>query len=1340
MKQFILTLLFVGLFQTQTYAQDTVTATVTDYWINGGNWNSDGATGGDPEMSLRYTFFRSITAFPFSVVFGSKLIEYNDPATNSWFLLAETFIPPSTIIPPKYTMVMPNKKQVKLFLEGWEDDCNPRDEFNTGCSINDDDDHKTWTLDSNNNFFNYANNPPETYFNYESNNCTGTECFKIRGAVKYSFPPISSPMRVGGSGILCPSQSLKLRTDFAAKKTGVKFQWQYDIKNASDTTLPIWKDILPPPTNYTNDSTIDLGVLVTRFPQLDTASRTKKLYTRVRAYTTLGGRVSGITVFDIFPKGPTAGQVTTQKACPAQSDGKILINNITTAYDTLRYIIKTGATRLNPCNPDTPAACFFNQFSSGFFPYPPNFTIENVPKGLYAVWILNGGGTTGSCYTIYDSVIVTEHPVLTFTLDSTKNVSCFNGSDGIVYLKRNNTAGPYVLDGLPSGANNLNLDSFIRIQALKAGTFSFRLKDKCAVFVGPVTGSLTQPPVVTMTNSFSNPDCKSPANGSITINAAGGSGSFSYYLSKNSVDIATSLNTTNTSMVVNDLSAGTYLLKVFDAQRPSCPPTTSTQVLTIAPDLSLSLKSIKNPNCIGSNEGRIEVSASGGYPSYKYRLTNIGTSAIVNSVDSFFSNLVAGTYKVQVFNNSASCSDFAEVTNIQVVNPSPITVSLSKENVKCSGNDNGKVTVTNVSGGTPNYQYKWWVKIGSTWSIFSSDFTMPEITNLYPALYRVEIIDANNCSKYSDSVDVREPNFLSIDSIVRTNPLCKGETGRLTVFAQGGTPPYSYLYSPSNVNNYNPLISGVTPLLARAYKVRLIDSLGCVITYPINQVISEANVALNFTTLLSDYNGRNIKCAGDTNGSIVVTATGGNGSSFSGYSYSLNSNPYSNSNSFTGLAAGTQIVKVKDGRGCEVSRSIVLTQADSLKAVIDSQVNIRCGLDSNGIIYTTSRGGVSPFTFSLNNARPYINGAFSNLKAGSYQVSLKDANGCENIISSTVSSLYSPIIENGLTTAVLCKGLSTGAIVTNISGGVQPYTYLWSSNKSTKDLAELKAGDYTLTVSDSINCNLVKRYTVSEPSLPLTNAGKVIPICEGKIVGGILPNTSGGTPSYTYSYDGVNFGGASSLLNIPLGSYTLSIKDANNCLYTEAFTVAPQTLNLKHDFLILTNGYKMDSLTLVDITSPKSDSNKWTFDSRMIILDSLGSHTNVVCPTVDTNYTVSMKSFFSTCEYSLTKTIKVLPIDTNYYKPNVKSGIDTFYLSPNPTTGIFTYYFKLSKIYQYGSIVINDINGKEVFVKSFRDIKESTEDIDVTSLSDGKYYVRLVISNDAKTVTLLIAK
>jgi uncharacterized protein (DUF2141 family) len=1338
MKQFILTILFVGLFQMQSKAQDTVTATVTDYWINGGNWNDDGCCSGDPEMSLKYFFYRSIPTFPFVVGFGSKLIEYNTPATNSWFLLAETFIFPSTIIPPKYIMAMPDKNDLKVLLQGWEDDCGPRDEYNTSCT-NDDDDFKEWTLTSS--IFSYSNNPPETYYPYETNNCSGTECLKIRGNVKFSFPlVIDAPVRVTGSGILCPSQSLKLRTNYIGKKTGVKFQWQYDIKNANDTTLPIWKDILPTPTNYTTDSTIDLGVLTTRFPQLDTASKTKKLYTRVRAYTALGGRFSGTTVFDVFPKGPTASQVTTQKACPNQSDGKIQINNINTAYDTLRYIIKTGPNRLNPCNPDTPAACFFNQFSSGFFTYPPNFTINNVPKGLYAVWLLNGGGTTGSCYSIYDSVIVTELPQLTLTLDSTKNVSCYNGSDGVAFLKRNNTAGPYTLSGLPSGSNNLNLDSFIKIQGLKAGTFSIQLKDKCNLFVGPVTGTLTQPTEVIVSNSFSNPDCQSPANGSITINASGGSGSYSYYLSKNNVDLATSINTTNTSMVVNDLSDGTYLIKVFDAQRPTCSPSVRTQFLTIAPNLGLALKTVKNTNCIGSNEGKIVVSASGGYPAYRYRLTNNGTNVTTNSTDSFFNNLIAGNYKVQVFNSSITCTDKAEVTNIQISNPSPITFSLSKENVRCSGDDNGKVTVINLSGGTPGYQYKWSVKVGSTWTILNSNYTLSQITNLYPSLYQVEIIDNNNCSKISDSVDVREPNSLFIDSIVTTDAICKGESGKLNVYAQGGIQPYSFLYSPSNANNFNPFTNGVTPLLARAYKVRLIDSLGCVITYPQNKTISEPNIALNFNTQLSDYNGKNIKCAGDTNGTILVTATGGNGISYSGYSYSLNGNPYSANNNYTGLSAGTQLVKVKDGRGCEVTKSILLTQADSLKVAIDSQVNIRCGLDSNGVIYATSRGGISPFSFSINNSSQYLNGAFYSLKAGSYQLTLKDGNGCENKMSATILSLYAPISENGLTTPVLCKGLSTGAIVSNISGGIQPYTYLWSNTLTTNNLTNIKSGDYTLTVTDSLNCLFTKKYLVSEPSLPLKTVLNVIPICEGKTVGGVIPNTTGGTPNYAYSYDGTTYTAANGLLNIPLGSYTLKIRDTNNCQMVDSFTIAPQKLNLKHDFLILTKGYKMDSLTLVDITSPKADSNKWIFDSRMIILDSIGSHTNVICPTADTNYKVQMKSYFSTCEYSLTKTIKVLPIDTNYYKPNVKSGIDTFYISPNPTTGIFNYNFKLSKIYQYAGIVINDINGKEVYVKTFKDIKESTADIDVTRLSDGKYYVRLVISNDAKTISLLIAK
>src|SRR5690606_24381179 len=114
------------------------------------------------------------------------------------------------------------------------------------------------------------------------------------------------------------------------------------------------------------------------------------------------------------------------------------------------------------------------------------------------------------------------------------------------------------------------------------------------------------------------------------------------------------------------------------------------------------------------------------------------------------------------------------------------------------------------------------------------------------------------------------------------------------------------------------------------YSVRATDKNGCTFTNADPQLITTPSEALTFTVELSDYNGYNISCWGGGNGHAVLTASGGNGAGYAGYTYALDDGEFQGEARLEGINAGEHTLHVKDGRGCIVSQALTFTQTSAL--------------------------------------------------------------------------------------------------------------------------------------------------------------------------------------------------------------------------------------------------------------------------------------------------------------------------------------------------------------------------------------------------------------------------
>ena len=142
-----------------------------------------------------------------------------------------------------------------------------------------------------------------------------------------------------------------------------------------------------------------------------------------------------------------------------------------------------------------------------------------------------------------------------------------------------------------------------------------------------------------------------------------------------------------------------------------------------------------------------------------------------------------------------------------------------------------------------------------------------------------------------------------------------------------------------------------------------------------------------------------------SNGTIIVTASGGTDP----YSYSLNNGAFQSSGQFANLAAGVYTITAKSSNGCTGTKSFTLTATSSCTGVTITITPTVTGttpcVNASGLISVAAAGGSPPYSYSLNNGTAQSTNTFQGLNNGTYQISVKDLNGCTSTLTGiTVAS------------------------------------------------------------------------------------------------------------------------------------------------------------------------------------------------------------------------------------------------------------------------------------------------------------------------------------------------
>lgn len=847
-----------------------------------------------------------------------------------------------------------------------------------------------------------------------------------------------------------------------------------------------------------------------------------------------------------------------------------------------------------------------------------NGSFINLPPNNYTVLVSDANSCTATTL-----IQITQPPQLVWDSVDNRDVSCYNGSNGLVTSSASGGSGQITYTLMPVNMTNVSGAFF----GLGTGNYTLIAVDTNGCSIQSAF-AINQFPQIIWNNPLNNlPACMGGANGSIQITASGGAGGFSYTMLPTGV--------TNTNGLFNGLTAGVYTIATIDLN--NCTDTTTVSLNNPNP-ISATIANTIPASCVPGCDGSFSVNTSGGSGAIVYSLN--GT---VFQVSNSFNNLCAGAYTVTV-KDANNCTGTSVVTISTANGPSGVSVSIS--DVSCFGGTNGIIAASlSGSSGSVNYQLQ---PLGIS-------NTLGGFNNLTIGTYTILATDATGCT-ISTVASISQPSLLQLGTPNIISPLCNGATnGSLSISGVGGTPNYTYNLAPTGLSNSTGVFS---TLAAGVYTVSVIDGNNCsassllnisqpdivlvtpvtisevlcfggdngsisvgavggsgVYTYTLQpgNIPSTTGIFLNltqgaYTIIATDTNscigdtivniiqpsqlqvtnltGSSASCNPGNDATITIAAIGGSGV----YSYSLNNGVPQSSNVFINVGIGNYTIQVTDANNCTATSTISITNpnAPSITNIITTSASCNPGCDAS--ITITAIGGTNPLNYSLNASSPQASNLFNALCSGSYTISVSDANGCTVTSLSSINTAIGPALNATNVTNITCFGLTNGIVGLNVAGGTAPLTYTILPSNTTNTtgvFSSLGVGSFTVNVSDANGCTLSTIASVSQPPQMLfTNSISDSVLCNGQSNGAIQFGFTGGTGTVTYSLAPAGTFVAPSTFSNLNGNvnYTISAVDANGCtistivfvgeplpLVVDSFSFDPVTCNGFNDGSILFN-------------------------------------------------------------------------------------------------------------------------------------------------------------------------
>ena len=712
-----------------------------------------------------------------------------------------------------------------------------------------------------------------------------------------------------------------------------------------------------------------------------------------------------------------------------------------------------------------------------------SFNLDDLAAGTYEFTLTDGQGCSLDTLAV---LLAPEELVVELNLNQ---INCDQETGYIISSVSGGTA-PYSYQWSTGATSS-------QIENLAPGVYTLLVTDALGC-TAEQSGSILVYNPVSVSLEGQSPLCFGDMNGSINALVSGGTGTYSYLWSTGSEDPG-----------IGNLSSGTYTITVCDEDL-CCDVA---EIILEDPEvLSLFIESFE-PSCPDSEDGYAVVTANGGTGNYTYTWS-AGGSETNNSGD-----LAPGDYSVTVEDENG-CSGIASVS---IEAADDLDYEVVVEQIICPDDQLGSAEIS----------------IDLT-LIDSVLWSGPGITGLNsPVLDDVAIagiytytIFFDNCIEEGEVI-FEDPDLMTWEADV-TNGDCGEGLGSISLFVDGGNPPYTYSWSTGGTT------SAIENLENGVYTVTVTDDLGCSFE---DQFTIENQSAVVIVAELNNPN-----CFDSEDGSISIFPEGGTAP----YSYVWSTSP-SNTSTLSNLGAGEVTVTVCDTLGCCVSETFLLEAPEELIAEVII-VQQPCFEDSNGALDLEINGGTPPYMieWSTGNTGTQL----SDLSEGTYGFTVTDEALCtyegEFVLESTEEILVEEFVSNS------CYGGESGSIELEVIQGQGPFDLLWSTGATDAQITGLAAGDYSYTLTDAYSCSIENTVTVNEEEVGICQIVLVEPItdCEGET--GVLEVITDDTiESIVWSTNETT----EVIANLGIGDYSVTLTDINGCISECSYTLtAPNAL------------------------------------------------------------------------------------------------------------------------------------------------------------------------------------
>jgi large repetitive protein len=638
-----------------------------------------------------------------------------------------------------------------------------------------------------------------------------------------------------------------------------------------------------------------------------------------------------------------------------------------------------------------------------------------------------------------------------------------------------------------------------------------------------------------------------------------------------------------------------------------CVATATIQVVTLAPPVLACAQ--QNPvSTAGGTDGSATVQISGGTPGYTITWSGAASGSQMQAMTgtAMITGLVAGNYTVTV-TDAAGCEQTCAFT---IGSPScNLMVTATGTNPACNGNANGSILleITNSTG-----------MLSFDWNNNALD-GIQNPTGLTAGTYAVTVTDGAGCEA-ATSVTLSNPPVLGA-ICAQQNPVSTvgGADGSATVQISGGNAGYTVAWSGAASGSQMQAMPGtatITGLIAGMYTVTVTDANGCAQTCSFT--INAPNCIISLSAAPT-----NPSCNGGNNGSITLTV--GNATGLLNFDWSVDSldgfqNP-------TGLSAGIYSVTVTDAAGCAANTTVTLNNPSALTANCAQLSPVVTVGGNEGSATVQIFGGTQGYTIVWSgpaNGSQMQNipgtATITGLIAGNYSVTVTDLGGCIQTCTFTIEGTNCNMVLSIAGTNPLCNGGSTGSISLTVNNATGNLTYDWNNDAldGIQNPGGLSAGFYSVTVTDEVGCERTASVTVNNPPALNLVCTQQMPVSTiGGSNGSAIVQISGGTAGYTIAWSGPSSGsqmsasmGASSIIGLAAGDYSVTVTDTNGCEQTCTFTINGPNCNISLSATgtnPLCNGNNNGAIALV----VNNSSGNLTFDWNVDALDGIQNPTGL---------------------------------------------------------------------------------------------------------------------------------